>query len=67
MYVILTKGIHLKNEDTDYKKSVFDLCNKLGQQKDWRELNLEFDDKRIEFQVVFENEWKERINKIFEV
>jgi type III restriction enzyme len=67
VYVIETKGIHLKNEDTDYKKSVFDLCNKLGQQKDWRELNLEFDDKRIEFQVVFENEWKERINKIFEV
>ena len=67
VYVIETKGIHLKNEDTDYKKSVFDLCNKLGRQKDWRELNMEFDDKRIEFQVVFEDEWKERINRIFGV
>jgi type III restriction enzyme len=67
VYVIETKGIHLKNEDTDYKKNVFELCNKLGQQKDWRELNMEFDDKRIEFQVVFEDEWRERINGIFGV
>ncbi len=65
VYVIETKGIHLKNEDTDYKKSVFELCNRIGQQKDWRELNLEFDNKRVEFQVVFGDEWKEKINRIF--
>jgi hypothetical protein len=65
VYVIETKGLHLKNEDTDYKKNVFDFCNRLGQQKDWRELNLEFDDKKIEFQVIYEDEWKARINKIF--
>jgi len=65
IYVVETKGLHLKNEDTDYKKDVFDFCNKLGQQKDWRELNLEFAGERIEFQVIFENEWKARINKIF--
>ena len=65
VYVIETKGLQLKNEDTDYKKNVFDFCNKLGQQKDWRELNLKFDDKKIEFQVIFEDEWKARINKIF--
>jgi hypothetical protein len=28
--LIETKGVHLKNENTDYKKSVFDFCNKLG-------------------------------------
>jgi type III restriction enzyme len=67
VYVIETKGMHLKNEDTDYKTSVFALCNKLGQQKDWRELNLEFGDKRIEFQVIFGDEWRERINAIFAV
>jgi len=67
VYVVETKGIHLKNEDTDYKKDIFDFCNRLGQQRDWRELNLEFSQKKFEFQVIFENEWKERINRIFGV
>lgn len=67
IYVVETKGLHLKNEDTDYKNNVFDFCNRLGQQRDWRELNLEFAEKRIEFQVIFEDEWKARINKIFGV
>lgn len=65
IYVVETKGLHLRNEDTDYKKNVFDFCNKLGQQRDWRKLNLEFARKRIEFQVIFEDEWQARINKIF--
>ncbi|MBM4135569.1 MAG: restriction endonuclease subunit R [Nitrospira sp.] len=65
VYVVETKGLHLKNEDTDYKRNIFDFCNRLGQQKDWRELNLEFTDKRIEFQVIFEDEWQKKINEIF--
>ena len=65
IYVVETKGLHLKNEDTDYKKNVFNFCNRLGQQRDWRELNLEFTEKRIEFQVIFGDEWETRINKIF--
>ncbi|MBI4377729.1 MAG: restriction endonuclease subunit R, partial [Nitrospinae bacterium] len=65
VYVVETKGIHLKNEDTEYKKDIFDFCNKLGQQRDWRELNLEFGQKRIEFQVIFGDEWKRRIHDIF--
>ncbi len=66
VFVIETKGLHLKNEDTDYKKDIFDFCNKLGEEKDWRELNLEFPDKRFEFQVIFEDKWESRINEIFE-
>ena len=65
IYVVETKGLHLKNEDTEYKKNVFNFCNILGKQKDWRELNLEFDDKKFEFQVIFEDEWKAKINEIF--
>lgn len=65
VYVVEAKGIHLKNEDTDYKKNVFDFCNRLGQQRDWRELNLDFAQKKFEFQVIFEDEWEARINKIF--
>lgn len=65
VYVVETKGIYLKNEDTNYKKNVFDFCNRLGQQKDWKELNLEFAEKRMEFQVIFSDEWQARINAIF--
>ena len=67
VYVVETKGLHLKNEDTDYKKNVFDFCNRLGQQKDWRELNLEFAEKRIQFQVIFEDEWRTKVNEIFRI
>jgi len=67
VFVVETKSLHLKNEDTDYKKNVFDFCNKLGHQKDWQELNLEFGTNRIEFQVIFEDEWKAKINEIFGV
>ena len=65
VYVVETKGVHLKNEDTAYKKNVFNFCNKLGQQKAWRELNLEFAEKKIEFQIIFGDEWEAKINKIF--
>ena len=64
IYVVETKGLHLQNEDTAYKTSVFEFCNKLGTQKDWRQLNLEFKNQRIEFKVIYENEWRNRINQI---
>lgn len=65
VYVVEIKGLYLKNEDTDYKKSVFDFCNKLGELKEWEKLRWEFNSNKIEFQIIFEDEWKERINKIF--
>lgn len=65
IFVVETKGVHLKNEDTDYKKNVFDLCNKIGSKKEWKEINSEFGEKGIEFQVIFEDEWKQRIHEIF--
>lgn len=64
IYVVETKGLHLQNEDTAYKTSVLEFCNKLGTQKDWRQLNLEFKNQRIEFKVIYENEWRNRINQI---
>lgn len=50
-----------------YKTTVFELCHTFGEEKEWRELNMGFAKKRVEFQVIFENEWKNRINKIFEI
>jgi type III restriction enzyme len=66
VYILETKGLHLKNEDTAYKQDVFELCNELGTKKAWKELGLDFPDKKVNFQVVFEDEWQNKINKIFE-
>jgi len=65
VYVVETKGIHLKNEDTDYKKNIFDFCNKLAEEKSWAELGLGFPDKKIRFEVVFEDEWQRKLNALF--
>ena len=65
VFVLETKGVHLKNEDTAYKKSIFDICNEQANQKPWDELELEFAQKEFEFQVVFDDEWKKKVNEIF--
>ncbi|MFT4202694.1 MAG: DEAD/DEAH box helicase family protein [Chitinophagaceae bacterium] len=64
VYVLETKGIHLRNEDTKYKEDVFALCNELGAKKAWKELFDEFPDHNFEFQVVFEDEWQNKINEL---
>lgn len=66
VYVLETKGIHLKNEDTKYKQDVFALCNELGAKKAWKELFEEFPDQDFQFQVVFEDEWQNKINELME-
>lgn len=60
--VLETKGLHLKNEDTKYKKDIFEICNELGRELTWDELGLELDEKEIEFQVLYSNEWQNEIN-----
>lgn len=66
VFVLETKGIHLRNEDTRYKQDVFSLCNELGAKKAWKELFNEFPDHDFEFQVVFEDEWQNRINTLMQ-
>ncbi|MDR0714091.1 MAG: hypothetical protein LBF89_07540, partial [Bacteroidales bacterium] len=63
VYVLETKGIHLKNEDTKYKQDVFALCNGLGAKRAWKEIFDEFPNHNFEFQVIFEDEWKNKINR----
>lgn len=63
IHVLETKGLHLKNDDTKYKKDVFKLCNDLGKEMTWNELGLVFDEREIEFQVLYSNEWKNEINQ----
>lgn len=62
VFVVESKGIHLKNEDTDYKKQMFKLCNKLAEAKSWTELGLEFPERKIVFELVYGNEWQKVLN-----
>lgn len=64
VFVVESKGLHLKNEDTQYKQTIFEICNELGQKMQWRELKQEFFGSRIEFKLIFEDEWKRKINEI---
>lgn len=67
VYVLETKGVQLKaNDDTRYKEDVFKLCNELGAKKPWKELFEDFPDHDFEFQVVFEDEWQNKINLLLE-
>lgn len=67
IFVIETKGLHLKNEDTDYKKSLFDLCNlHTPISKNWSDLGLGFNEHVFEFRVVYSDEWENTLNGLFE-
>jgi type III restriction enzyme len=64
VFVLETKGLHLKNENTDYKKSVFALCNKHAKLKTWNELVPAMQGKEITYEVVFEDEWRRLLNEL---
>jgi type III restriction enzyme len=64
VFVLETKGLHLKNEKTEYKQSVFELCNKRAKEKAWNELVPAMRDKEIKFEVVFQDEWEKRLNEL---
>jgi len=59
-----TKGLHLKNENTAYKQSVFALCNKHAKKKAWNELVPAMRGKEISYEVVFQVEWEKRLNEL---
>jgi type III restriction enzyme len=65
VFVVETKGVHLKNEDTDYKKSVFEVCNNLAKQQSLSKLGIALKNNTIDFEVVFEDEWERRLNGLF--
>ncbi len=65
VFVTETKGLHLKKAaDTDYKRSVFDLCNQHAKQKDWAEFVPAMQGKVMRFEVVDEEEWEMRLNEL---
>ncbi len=64
VFVLETKGLHLKNENTEYKRSVFGLCNKHAKRKRWNELAPTMRDKEITYEIVFQDEWEKRLNEL---
>ena len=66
VFVTETKGLHLKrNADTDYKRSVFDLCNQHAKQTSWASFVPAMRNKIMRFEVVDEEEWEKRLNELF--
>lgn len=63
VFVLETKGMHLKNEDTGYKQSIFAICNE-AQERSFNELSLAFKDKPARFEVAFEEEWRRKLNEL---
>lgn len=65
VFVVETKGIHLKAaEDTDYKRTVFDICSEHAKRTDWAEFVPAMRDKSVRFEVVDQDEWQERLNQL---
>ncbi len=63
VFVVETKGVHLKgSEDTEYKRSVFDICSDHARKADWAQFVPAMRSKVVRFEVVDEEEWQARLN-----
>ncbi|MCY3561088.1 MAG: DEAD/DEAH box helicase family protein [bacterium] len=63
VFVVETKGVHLKaSEDTEYKRSVFDICSDHARKAEWSECVPAMRNKAMRFEVVDEDEWQARLN-----
>ncbi|MCY3950962.1 MAG: DEAD/DEAH box helicase family protein [bacterium] len=65
VFVVETKGVHLKaSEDTEYKRSVVDICSDHARKADWAEFVPAMRTKVMRFEVVDEDEWQARLNRM---
>lgn len=64
LFILETKGLHLKNDDTRYKQHVFDLCNQRAKDSSWADFAPAMQNVHVRFDVVFEDEWKEKLNAL---
>lgn len=67
VYVVETKGIQLEgNRDTDYKQSVFEICNKRVnvKQTDFASFNRAFKQHSTRYEVIFGDEWQQRLTEM---
>ncbi len=65
VFVLETKGVHLREaEDTLYKRTIFDICSEHARKADWAEFVPAMRSNVVRFEVVDQEEWKERLNQI---
>ena len=65
VFVVETKGLHLKEAaDTEYKRSVFDICSQHATRRDWAEFVSAMQGKSMRFEVVDEAEWQRRLTEL---
>jgi len=65
VFVVETKGMHLKKfSDTDYKRSVFGICNEHVEKKGWSEFVPRMSGSIMRFEVVDEEEWRKRVSEM---
>jgi type III restriction enzyme len=66
VFVVETKGLHLKNnDDTKYKTKLFEYCNKLAQEKSLTDLGLSLKERKVVFEVISEDEWQVKLRELF--
>jgi type III restriction enzyme len=61
IYVLETKGLHLRNADTTYKQNVFKVCNDRAHGEHWADFAPTMRNTRVRFEVVFEDEWQDKL------
>lgn len=65
VFVLETKGTHLMGaEDTEYKRTVFDICSEHARKTDWAEFVPAMRDNVARFEIVDQEEWQARLNQI---
>ena len=65
VFVVETKGLHLKEAaDTEYKRSVFDICSAHATRREWAEFVPAMRGKAMRFEVVDEAEWQRRLTEL---
>lgn len=65
VFVVETKGIHLTgSDDTEYKRSVFDICNRYAQKADWARFAPRMRSRMMRFEVVDEDKWEAHLNSV---
>ena len=63
--VVETKGLHLKEAaDTEYKRSVFDICSQHATRRDWADFVPAMRGRAMSFEVVDEAEWQRRLTEL---
>jgi type III restriction enzyme len=64
IYVLETKGLHLRNADTNYKQNVFKVCNDRAHGEHWADFAPTMRNTRVKFEVVFEDEWQSKLAEL---